>query len=173
MHLTDDCENIKMVISDFDGIFTDCTGVVDINGCVSKKIHFQDVMAIALAIKAGLKVAIITGEAAGAVKYLGEKFPDLAVFQDIKDKLPIVKQLAAEASISPEQILYIGDDINDYSSLLYAGVKVTVPNAHKKIKDIPNIIITDKKGGEGVFREVTDELLNNKIENIIFSGERR
>ena len=93
MRLFADCEKIKMIISDFDGIFTDGTGIVDFEGNVSKRINFHDVLAIALAIKSGIKVVIITGEAAGAVKYLDRKFPELTVHQDIKNKLPLLNRL--------------------------------------------------------------------------------
>lgn len=163
-------ENIKMIISDFDGVFTDCRGTIDENGCVSKKIHYHDVLGIALAINAGLKVAIITGEEAGAVKYLAGKFDQLKVFQDIKDKLPVVKKLLGEYGIKPENVLYIGDDINDLQVLKYVGIKVTVPNAHETIKNIQDIIITEKRGGDGVFREVTDAVLEKQL-NKYFAEE--
>lgn len=156
---------IKMVISDFDGIFTDCKGIIDENGIVSKRIHYHDVLGIALLFYAGIKVAIVTGEEAGAVKYLAGKFENLKVFQGIKEKLPVVKQLAEENCLTPDEIMYIGDDINDFKPLNYAGFRVTVPNATDIVKNIPNIVITEKTGGEGVFREVTDAVLYEKLNN--------
>lgn len=158
-------EKIEMIISDFDGVFTDCRGTIDENGHVSKTIHYQDVLGIALAITGGLKVAIITGEEAGAVKYLAGKFEQLRVFQDIKDKLPVVKNLLAEYGIKPENVLYIGDDINDFQVLQYVGTKITVPNANERIKNIPDIKVTDKSGGDGVFRELVDAVLERKLNN--------
>lgn len=172
MELLENTEKIKMIISDFDGIFTDGTGIVDFEGNVSKRIHFHDVIGIALAIKSGYKVVIMTGEAAGAVKYLDKKFPELTVYQDIKDKLPLVMKIAKENNLSPEEILYIGDDVNDFLPLNYAGIKVTVPNANDTIKNIKGINITDKKGGEGVFRELTDALVGRKLEKLLVSGEK-
>lgn len=156
-------ENIKMIISDFDGIFTDGKGIIDAEGNVSKKIHYHDVIGIGVAIKSGLKVVIITGEKAGAVQYLSNIFAELKTFQGIKDKLPIVKQLAEENDLKPENILYIGDDINDFQAINYCGIRVTVPNANQYIKSIPNIILTEKQGGEGVLREVIDTVLQKKL----------
>ena len=53
----------------------------------------------------------------------------------------------------------IGDDVNDYDSLLQADFAITVPNAVEKIKNIPNIQITERTGGDGAFREVVDALI--------------
>jgi len=164
-------EKIKAVISDFDGVFTDGTGIVDFEGNVSKKINFQDVLAIALLLHFGIKVAIITGEKAGAVDYLKRKFPKIDVFQDIKDKLPVVKEYVFSQGLTSENILYVGDDVNDAKSLLYSGVRVTVPNANPLIKETEGIILTKKAGGEGVIREITDALLGDKIKTTFCSGE--
>lgn len=106
MHLNLDFNKIKMIISDFDGIFTDGTGIVE------------------------------------------------------------------DSKLTPSQIVYIGDDINDMPSLQYAGFKVTVPNANYVIKEIKEIQITEKKGGEGVFREVVDAVIYNKFDTSLFAGEK-
>lgn len=171
MSIKSDLSKIKMVISDFDGIFTDGTGYVNSDGLVSKKIHFHDVMGIAVALKFGIKVAVITGEKSGAATYLDKKFDDIDVFQDIKYKIKIVKELAEKYSLSAEEILYIGDDVNDSDALMYAGVKVTVPDAHFMIKNIDGINITDRRGGEGVFREVIDALTKEKAQEKLLLGE--
>lgn len=172
MHLNLDFNKIKMIISDFDGIFTDGTGMVDFDGRVSKRINFHDVLGIAAAFEVGLKVVIITGEEAGAIKYLCRKFEKLQAFQGIKNKLPLVKQIVEDSKLTPSQIVYIGDDINDMPSLQYAGFKVTVPNANYVIKEIKEIQITEKKGGEGVFREVVDAVIYNKFDTSLFAGEK-
>lgn len=171
MNVDFDIKKIKMIISDFDGVFTDGTGYVNAHGEVSKRIHFHDVMGIAIALKFGLKVVIITGEASGAVEYLNKKFDDLEVFQDVKYKIHCVKELADKYHLTADEILYIGDDVNDADSLLFAGVKVTVPNANPLIKNIENIKITNKKGGEGVIREVIDALTSSLTQEKIMSGE--
>ena len=62
---------------------------------------------------------------------------------------------------NPEEILYIGDDVNDIECLEYAKTKITVQNANKKVKKIKDIQITESYGGDGAFREVVDTLLEN------------
>ena len=164
-------EKVKIIFSDFDGVFTDGTGLIDSDGKVSKRINYRDVLGLFLALEAGLKVVIITGEKAGAVDYLSEKFPQIITFQGIRYKLPVVQEFVEKNNLKPENVLYIGDDINDFKSLNYAGVKVTVPNGDDLVKNINGIIITEKSGGEGVFREVTDCLLYNKSQSSLLVGE--
>ena len=164
-------EKIKAIVSDFDGVFTDCTGLVDCNGNVSKKINFQDVLAIAILLHFGIKVAIITGEHSGAVDYLKRKFPKISVFQDIMYKLPVLKDYLSLQGLTKDEVLYIGDDINDAEVLQYVGFKATVPNANHMVKDIDGIMITETSGGQGVLREITDAVLGDKIKTTFFSGE--
>ena len=164
-------DKIKVIFSDFDGVFTDGTGSIDADGKVSKRINYRDVLGLFLALEAGFQVVIITGEKAGAVDYLAEKFPQITTFQGIRYKLPVVQEFVEKNNLKPENILYIGDDINDFKALNYAGVKVTVPNGDNLVKNINGIIITKKSGGEGVFREVTDSLLYNKTQSSLLVGE--
>ena len=58
-------------------------------------------------------------------------------------------------------IVYIINDINDIEALEFAQYKITVPDAVKRVKDIPNIQQTTQRGGDGAFREVVDCLTNS------------
>ena len=62
--------------------------------------------------------------------------------------------------MSNEEFLYIGDDVNDYDSLLRAKYAFTVPEAIKKVKAIKHIQITEASCGNGAFREIVDHLIN-------------
>ena len=55
-------KNIKMVITDFDGVVTDNNVYVDENQNMSRKLNFRDVMAFSLLKKNGIKIGIISGE---------------------------------------------------------------------------------------------------------------
>ena len=63
-------------------------------------------------------------------------------------------------SLNIDEILYIGDDVNDKLCLEFVKTKITVPNANKKIKEIEDVQITEACGGDGAFREVVDCILN-------------
>ena len=148
--------NIEIVISDFDGIFTDGTLEVFSDGRTSKKINYKDIMAVSILLKNNIKFAVVSGETSCAIDVLKSKFPQIIAYQNERNKLNIVKNILNNFNINPLNVLYIGDDINDSECLQYVGHPATVKDAHYKIKNIPNIFITNAKGGQGAFREITD-----------------
>ena len=150
---------IKMVITDFDGVMTDnCVYISDSGDC-SRKINFKDVMGIHLLKKNGFDMAIISGEKNHAIELLAEKFDVKEIHMNIRKKIDVLKNIVEKYSLSEEEFVYIGDDVNDLESLEFAKYRVTVPHAPVKLKQVENIQITEVDGGEGAFREVVDCLI--------------
>ncbi len=154
-------EKIKMVITDFDGIITDNCLYVDNNGNMTRKINFKDVMAFSILQKNGIKTAIISGESNAAIEILAKKFDIKEIHQNIRNKIQVLKDIVEKYSLSKEEFLYIGDDINDYEALMYSKNAFTVPEAVDKIKSISHIKITKSPSGAGAFREIVDILIKN------------
>lgn len=153
---------IKMVITDFDGIITDNCIYIDENKGISRKLNFKDIMAFSLLKKNGFKIGIVSGEANSAIEVIKEKFEIEDVHQNIRNKLEIVKSIIEKYSLTKDEFIYIGDDVNDYDSLCYTNYAFTVPNAIEKIKKIEGIQITSNLGGNGAFREIVDALITLK-----------
>ena len=153
-------KTIKFVITDFDGIITDNCVYVDSRGEMSRKLNFRDVMAFSLLKKNGYKIGIISGEKNSAIDILAKKFQIEEVHQDIRIKIDVIKSIVDKYNLSEDEFLYIGDDVNDYDSLIYAKYKITVPDAVQKIKSIEGIQTTTARSGEGAFREVVDTLIS-------------
>lgn len=151
--------NIKLFVSDFDGIFTDGKLTVYSDGRTSKIIDYKDIMGIANLIKGGIKFVIISGEISTAIDEIQKKFPMIDTFQNERNKLNILKSILNKYNIESENTLYMGDDINDIECLKYVKYPVTVSNAHKDVKALKNIYITKNDGGSGAVREVTDCIL--------------
>lgn len=154
-------KSIKMVITDFDGVVTDNCVYIDAKGEMSRKLNFKDVMAFSILKKRGYKIGIISGEENSAIKVLTEKFDIEEVHQNIRNKLDVLKTIIEKYNLKQDEYLYIGDDINDIESLKFADVRITVPDAVAEVKNIPDIQITTKQGGDGAFREVVDCLINS------------
>ena len=152
---------IKMVITDFDGIITDNCVYINEKGEMSRKLNFRDVMAFSLLRKNGFKIGIISGEKNSAIELIKEKFQVEEVHQGIRMKLDVLKSIIKKYNLSEEEYIYIGDDVNDYDSLCFTKYAITVPSAVEKIKQIPNIQITDTEAGNGAFREIVDILIDN------------
>ncbi len=150
---------IKMVVSDFDGIFTDGTITINHDGSTSKTLSYMDIMAVSMLIKNGYKIAIISGEKSSAIDYLANKFDIADVYQDIRIKAPVLQSIMEKYSLKPSDVAYIGDDFNDIDSLNSVENRFTVPNANYRVKNVPNIQITEANGGNGAFRELVDSIL--------------
>ena len=150
---------IKMIVSDFDGIFTDGSIIINNDGSTSKKLSYLDIMAVSMLIKNGYKFAIISGEKSSAIDYLANKFDLTDVYQDIRQKAPVLQELMAKYSLKSNEVAYIGDDFNDIDSLNSVENRFTVPNANFRVKNVLNIQITEARGGAGAFRELVDSIL--------------
>lgn len=153
-------KTIKMVITDFDGVLTDGGIYINEDMSVSRKINFKDIMGISLLVKAGIKVGIISGEKNPIINFLAERFGLKETHQDIRLKIDVLKSIVERNNLSPDEIIYIGDDINDIECLNFASTKITVPGSTDKVKKVEGIQVTTKTGGDGAFREVVDCLLN-------------
>lgn len=154
-------KTIKMVITDFDGIITDNCVYIDSKGEMTRKLNFKDVMAFSILKKNGYKIGIISGEANSAIRVLDEKFNLDEIHENIRVKIDVLKSIVEKYNLKQDEYLYIGDDINDIAALEYSKIKITVPNAVKKVKEISEIQITEQEGGNGAFREVVDWLTNS------------
>lgn len=151
--------DIKLIISDFDGVFTDGGIYISDDMSSTKKINYKDIMALSLALKSGYKIAIVSGEKSSIIDYLCDKFNAIEQYQGIRIKKEVVANLLKKHNLKPNEALYIGDDVNDIDAMGLVGCAITVPNAVFKVKQLAYVQITQSQGGDGAFREVVDALL--------------
>jgi len=148
--------NIKIVLSDVDGVLTDAGMYYSENGDEIKKFCVYDGMAFKILQDHGFKVGIITTEDMDLNKRRAIKLNLDYDFHAINDKLSVVKKLCKKENIDINQVAYIGDDINCFDLLSNVGVCACPKNAVSKIKNIPNIKLLNSYGGNGAFREFAE-----------------
>lgn len=149
-------KTIKMVITDFDGVVTDNCVYISDDGLMSRKLNFKDIIGFYKLKRNGIDIAIISGEKNAAIETIAKNCEIKEVYQRIRVKIDVLKDIIKKYDLSPEEYLYIGDDYNDIDCLNHAKYRITVPDAIDKVKNIENIMITTKSGGNGAFREVAD-----------------
>ena len=149
--------DIRAVVLDIDGVLTD--GRVGYDG--EKKVKFfnyRDGHWMKLAIRAGLLVGTLSGARSPAnaqrVNELGLSF----LREGEKDKLAGFEALVAELGVSPEECLYMGDDVIDMPPMRRAGVAVAVRDAVPELDEVADWR-TKTPGGHGAVCEVMRELL--------------
>ena len=150
---------IKIIVSDFDGIFTDGKLEVFSDGRTSKKIDYKDIMAISIILKKGIKFAILSGEKSAAIDIIKSKFPMIDEFQNERKKINVLNLLLEKYNLDLDNVIYIGDDINDIECLNAVSHPATVQDAHDTVKNLDGIYVSTKKGGCGAFREIMDCIL--------------
>ena len=153
-------KTIKCIVTDFDGILTDNTIEINDDLSTSRKLNFKDIMAISMLKKAGIELAIISGEKNSAIELVKSKFNLKEVHQDIRIKIDVLKSIVERNNLGKDEFLFIGDDINDIECLKYSSTKITVPGAVAAVKKVEGIQITTETSGNGAFREVVDCLLS-------------
>jgi YrbI family 3-deoxy-D-manno-octulosonate 8-phosphate phosphatase len=78
----------------------------------------------------------------------------------IDDKVKAITSWLSEVKLTWENVLYVGNDINDIGPLSLAGVSAAPMDAKEEILDMVDWTIP-KVGGDGVIRTITDSLLES------------
>lgn len=152
-------KNIRLILTDIDGVWTDGGMYYDQTGNEWKKFHTYDSAGVLFAHKYNIPVGIITGENTEIVKRRANKLHIDYLFQGVIDKLATAILLCKNLNIELNDVAYIGDDIGDVELLKAVGIKGVPASAPDYIKKLSNITLT-KNGGEGVFREFVEKILN-------------
>ena len=153
-------DEIKMIISDFDGVFTDGSVYISENSEVQKKLNFKDIMGVSLLIKNGYKFGIISGEKSNILNYFNKKFNIEDIHGGIRQKDIVLKEIMEKYDLKPNEVLYIGDDINDVCAMKLVKYRIAPKNVNPILTvGVENLQITDAFGGNGAIREIADILI--------------
>ena len=149
---------IRLLVMDVDGVLTDGRMVLSDRGDELKMFHTHDGIGLALAHRAGLKTAMVTGETSPIAKARGEKLGVGTVVLGARRKGEVVEALLAEHGVSADALAYIGDDLLDLPALQRAGLAVAVADAVADVKAVAHVV-TRAPGGHGAVRECVELLL--------------
>ncbi len=156
--LVDICKNIKVVLTDVDGVLTDGGMYYSSKGDIMKRFFVRDGMGVTLLRKTGIPTIIVTKEKNEIIKQWAQKMKIKKVYSGIIKKESVLEEICNEYKVSAEQVAYIGDDINDIELLKIVGLSAVPNDGINEAKEICNFVCKTK-GGHGVFREVADMIL--------------
>ena len=153
-------KNIKLVITDIDGVWTDGGLYYNDEGFAFKNFSTYDGMGVELLKKSNIETVIISSELSKTVESRAKKLNIKYVYIGEKHKLKRIIYLSKILEIDIENIAFIGDDINDLDALKIVGLSAIPPNSPIINKFTPDYITT-RSGGNGAFRDFVDLILNN------------
>ena len=153
------CRALKLLLSDVDGVMTDGTVLLLPDGQEAKAFHIRDGLAVVLARRAGLRTGVITGR--GPSDLVTRRTAALGmdvVRQGVLDKGQALGEILAELELRPEEVAYIGDDVNDLPVLTQVGLSAAPADAPLEVR-LQAFMVTEAPGGRGCLREFIEAIL--------------
>ena len=153
-----DLKKIKAIVFDVDGVLSASTITLHPDGEPMRTVNIKDGYAIQLAMKQGLRIAILTG---GKTESVRQRYANLGVediYMACAVKLRPYEEFLANYCYSDEEVMYRGDDIPDYEIMKRVGCPVCPKDACSDIKQI-SIYVSDSPGGYGCGRDVIEQVL--------------
>ena len=154
-------KNIKLVATDIDGVWTDARMYYTEDGDFMKSFNTYDGMGVEMLRNKNIETIIMTSENSNIVLKRAKKLKIKNVYIGEKNKLERLKKICSDKKIELNEVAYIGDDINDIEVLKIVGFSALSNNSPIK-NQIKVDYITEKKGGEGAFREFVEVILKEK-----------
>lgn len=150
---------VRLIITDVDGVLTDGGLYYGADGECLKRFCAQDGLGMVLLQKAGIQVAVLSGRDCPALR---RRLADLGItlFRLGRvEKRAACEDLLREAGVTPEESLFLGDDLPDLDGFACCGLGIAVANARERVRKSANLVL-DTHGGQGAFRELADKLLH-------------
>lgn len=157
---TDDFPEIKLFLTDCDGCLTDGGMYYSEHGDELKKFNTRDGMAFEMLSEQGVITGIVTSENKDLNRRRAEKLKTDVYECGCKDKLETVLKICKKYNISLNQVVYVGDDINDLDVIKMVGLGCCPADAVSEVKKAAKYV-SKSYGGTGVIRDVVDYILKN------------
>lgn len=149
---------IKTFVFDIDGVLTNAQLLATEEGHLLRSVNIKDGYAIQLAVKKGYNLWIISGGTSAAMQ---TRFNNLGMTEAhirVQDKKALLHELIAKYNTPIESILYMGDDMPDYTVMQMCGLPTCPADACTEIKGISKYI-SPLNGGMGCVRDVIEKVL--------------
>jgi 3-deoxy-D-manno-octulosonate 8-phosphate phosphatase (KDO 8-P phosphatase) len=154
-------KSLQAIAFDVDGVLTDGGLLWGPQGEEWKRFTFMDIMAVSLARRLGLQLALISGENSPLVDRYAQKMSIRHVAKGIRDKAAALRDFSAAIQIPLQHICFFGDDINDLSAMQLAGLCACPTTA------VPEVLayvaqrgfVAHRPGGNGAVRDLIDAII--------------
>jgi N-acylneuraminate cytidylyltransferase len=152
-------KTIELVVFDFDGVMTDNTLLVDESGQESVRCNRSDGLGISALRRGGIESIVFSTEENAVVAARCTKL-EISCHQGLADKAAHLRDYLNSRHLSPDKVLFLGNDVNDLGCLELVGMPVVVADAHPAAAAKARLVLT-RNGGDGAVRELCDLLLSS------------
>lgn len=153
----------KLFVLDVDGTLTDGKIYMGAKGEAMKAFDVKDGYGIVHLLPVlRITPVIITGRHSKIVENRAKELKISELHQGESNKLGVLKRIAEQYGVSPEEIVYIGDDINDLEAMKWCGFSACPADAVDEVISLSDYLCS-RKGGRGAVREVIDYLMKTML----------
>jgi N-acylneuraminate cytidylyltransferase len=153
-------ERIKLIISDFDGVITDNRVWVDQHGTEFVAAYRSDSIGVQTLREIGIEVMILSSEPNRVVEARSQKMGVQVIHGvAIHDKGRVMREILEQRGVRAENVIYVGNDLNDLPCFELAGWSVAVADAYPEVIHAADHVLS-KPGGHGALRELCDLIRN-------------
>ena len=150
-------KTIKLLVFDFDGVFTNNKVILDENGIEHVICDRGDGLGLNMLKKIDLDIIILSTETNKVVSSRAKKLK-IDAFQSIKRKLDFLKDFCEKKQIGLENVAYVGNDLNDLDCMENVGLSICPSDSFKDVKNSADVVL-ENKGGDGAIRELCDLII--------------
>lgn len=155
-------EKIDLIMCDFDGVITDNRVWVDQDGTETVAAYRSDSVRVKDVRALGIEVMILSSEPNRVVEARARKMGVEAIHGiALNDKGRVMRDVLAQKNLKAENVIFIGNDINDLPCFEVAGWAVAVADAYPEVIHAADHVLS-KAGGHGALRELCDLILKNR-----------
>jgi len=149
---------IKLLLMDVDGTLTDGSVYFDDAGKEMKRFNIHDGLGIVLARQVNLQIGWITGRKSTIVERRARELGVSLLRQGVRDKATAFVELTLRAGVLPEEVAFLGDDLNDIPAMHLAGAVCAPSNAVAEVRALAHYI-APHAGGDGAARDTIEAIL--------------
>jgi 3-deoxy-D-manno-octulosonate 8-phosphate phosphatase (KDO 8-P phosphatase) len=147
---------VRLVVFDFDGVFTDNRVWVNERGEETLAFSRSDGLGLRRLDEIGVGYLIVSMEKNPIVGARARKLGAECV-QGVDDKLPVVREHAELLGVTLDETAYVGNDVNDAECLAAVGLPVVPADAWPEVVPLARLVLS-RRGGDGCVRELCDTI---------------
>ena len=153
-----DLQKIRAIVFDLDGVLSAETITLATDGTPLRTVNIKDGYAIQLAVKMGLRIAIISGCKIEAVRHRYEGLGMQDIYLGAAVKIKTYEEFKQKYGLSDDEVMFMGDDIPDLEVMRLVGCPVCPADACPEVRELSGYV-SQQRGGYGCGRDVIEQTL--------------
>ncbi len=150
---------IKCVLFDVDGVFTDGTILRDEAGVEQRRFSVIDGHGIQLLREAGILLGVVSRESSEVTRARMEKLKISELHIGALDKALIVQEIRTRHGLKESEVGFMGDDLPDLEAFSEVGLRLAPCNAQPRVRSAADWV-SRSAGGSGAVREAVEVILS-------------